>query len=450
MRVKIKRGYDINLKGKATNNLVKGIKSKEYAFKPTNFQGIDRPKILVQEGEHVKAGTAIFFDKKMEQVKYTAPVSGKVTAVVRGERRKPLFIKIEADETIEYAEFTNYAPNEIKSLTKEQVMAQMTASGVWANIIERPFGLVANPEHRPKAIFISTFDTSPLAPDYDFVFQGQEQFLQAGLDAISKLTEGKVHISLQEGKVGVFKSLKGVEIHEFSGPHPAGNVGTQIHKIDPINKEEFVWTLNPYGLRQIGKLFLEGRYDASKVIAVAGSEVKKSQYYEVITGTNISDILGDNYNSENTRIISGNVLTGEQTDTEDFLGYYDNLITILPEGNDRKFLGWILPGKNKLSFHRAFGLSLLKSKNKEYTLNTNLHGEERAFVQTGSYERVTPIDILPMYLFKAIMARDFEEMEALGIYEVIEEDIALCEFIDVSKTDLQEILREGLDALQEA
>lgn len=450
MRVKIKKGYDINLKGKAEQNLVKGIKSKEYAFKPTNFQGIDRPKILVQEGERVKAGTPIFYDKKSSQVQYTAPVSGKVTAVVRGDKRKPLFIKIEADETIEYAEFTNYAPNEIKSLTKEQVMEQMLGSGVWANLIERPFGLIANPEHNPKSIFISTFDTSPLAPDYDFVFEGQGQFLQAGLDAVSKLTAGSVHISVQSGKGNAFKSLQGAEIHEFSGPHPAGNVGTQIHKIDPINKEEFVWTLTPYGLQQIGKLFLEGRYDATKVIALAGSEVNKPQYYETIIGVNLTSIVSGNINEDNTRIIAGNVLTGEKTAGDNYLGYYDNLITVLPEGNDRKFLGWILPGKNKLSFHRAFGLSLIKSKNKEYELNTNLHGEERAFVQTGSYERVTPIDILPMYLFKAIMARDFEEMEALGIYEVIEEDIALCEFIDVSKTDLQAILREGLDALQEA
>ena len=282
------------------------------------------------------------------------------------------------------------------------------------------------------------------------MFQGQEKYLQAGIDILSNLTNGAIHLSTEAGVASVFNNLSGIVKHDVKGKHPAGNVGVQIHHIDAINKGEIVWTTTPYGLQQIGRLFLDGRYDASKVIAVAGSELETPKYYSTRVGASIREFLEGNLKQKNVRIISGNVLTGEKTDINGSVGYYNNVISVIPEGDQYEFLGWIRPGKNKLSIHRALGLLSFLSPKKEYSLNTSMRGEDRAFVQTGVFERVVPMDIFPVYLLKAIMARDYEEMESLGIYEVIEEDLALCEFVDVSKTDVQAILREGIEALQEA
>ncbi len=450
MSIKLKRGFDINLAGKAKAEMGEAIHPETYIFQPSNFVGNKRPKVVAKEGDIVKAGTPIFFDKLNEQVKYAAPVSGTVTEVIRGEKRKPLGIKIAADRDIQYAEFAKHDSSQLSGLGRDQIIEQLTQSGVWPNIIERPFGIVANPKNTPKAIFISGFDTSPLAPDYDFVFQGQEKYLQAGIDILSNLTNGAIHLSTEAGVASVFNNLNGIVKHDVKGKHPAGNVGVQIHHIDAINKGEIVWTTTPYGLQQIGRLFLDGRYDASKVIAVAGSELETPKYYSTRVGASIREFLEGNLKQKNVRIISGNVLTGEKTDINGSVGYYNNVISVIPEGDQYEFLGWIRPGKNKLSIHRALGLLSFLSPKKEYSLNTSMRGEDRAFVQTGVFERVVPMDIFPVYLLKAIMARDYEEMESLGIYEVIEEDLALCEFVDVSKTDVQAILREGIEALQEA
>ena len=247
----------------------------------------------------------------------------------------------------------------------------------------------------------------------------------------------------------VFSHTKSAELHKISGKHPAGNVGVHIHHIDPISKGDLVWTVNPYGVVQIGKLFLEGRYDASKSIALTGSEIKSPQYYKTYTGACINKIIENNVSSGEVRFISGNVLTGEKIKSDGYLGFYDQQVTVIPEGKHSEFLGWILPTTKKLSFHRSFGLlSFLNGKDKEYVIDTNTKGEKRTFVQTGVFEEVTPMDILPTYLIKGILAEDYDDMENLGIYEMIEEDIALCEFVDVSKHNLQEILRDGLDLIK--
>lgn len=447
MQLKIKKGFDIKLVGEAKQQ-IDAIHSDIFSFKPADFKGIVRPKVLVNEGDNVKAGTPIFIDKRNETVKFTSPVSGEIVAVVRGEKNAPLEIKILADKQIEYAEFPKFNENDLNGLSKEQVFDSLLNSGVFVNLLERPFGVVPHPDHTPKAIFISGFDSHPLAPDYDFIFKGEEKYLQAGVTILQKLTAGKVHLSHKTGSI--FRNLKGATLHEVSGQHPAGNVGVQIHHIDPINKGEYVWTTTPYGLQQIGKLFLEGKYDASKVISVVGSEIQNPQYYKVYSNTSIQKLIENKLKSDNVRFISGNVLTGEKIAKDGFLGYYHNMISVIPEGNYHEFLGWILPSAKKLSFHRAFGLFSFLSTKKPRVLDTNLHGEERAFVQTGVFEQVVPMDIYPEFLLKSILARDFEEMEALGIYEVLEEDFALCEFIDVSKMEIQSLLREGLDALMEA
>lgn len=449
--IKLKKGFNINLAGKAEKKLAECDQPETFALKPTDFTGILRPKVMVEVGDNVKAGTPLLFCKMMENVKYCAPVSGEIVEIKRGEKRKLLEIKILADKNIVYEEYKKFSISDIQAIEKEEVIKFMLDRGVWPHIIQRPYGIVANPEETPKSIFISTFDSHPLAPDYDFILAGEENYFQAGIDILKKLTTGSVNVVLNGNAEvsSVFSHVKNAEVHKVSGKHPAGNVGVQIHHIDPIAKGDLVWTANPYGVTQIGKLFLEGKHDASKIIALTGSEVKKPQYYKTFTGACINKFIENNVSNNDVRFISGNVLTGEKIKSDGYVGFYHQQVTVIPEGHHSEFLGWILPTTKKLSFQKGFGLlSFLNGKNKEYVVDTNTKGEPRAFVQTGIFEQVTPMDILPTYLVKAIMAEDYDDMEALGIYEMIEEDIALCEFVDVSKHNLQAILREGLELIK--
>jgi Na+-transporting NADH:ubiquinone oxidoreductase subunit A len=447
--IELKKGFDINLVGKASKNTVQAPITATYVVKVPEFLGII-PKVSVEEGQKVKAGTPVLYSKENENLKICSPVSGEVVEVKRGEKRKLLEVKILADREVEFESFTKHSTSDIVNLKKEEALEIMLKSGVWANLIQRPYAILANPSDTPKAIFISAFDSSPLAPDYNYVFKGNENYMQVGVDILKKLTSGNVNITINaDAELSqVFAGIKNATIHKVSGPHPAGNVGVQIHHIDPINKGDIAWTISPYGVIQIGKLFLEGKYDASKIIAVAGSEVKKAQYYSVISGAEAKSVLDNNINDGDIRIISGNVLTGQKITKEGHFGFYDNMLTVIPEGHYHEFLGWILPSANKLSFHRAFGLFSFLNPKGEYKVDTNIHGEERAFVQTGAFEKVVPMDILPSYLLKAIMAKDYDNMEALGIYEVAEEDFALCEFIDVSKMPVQDLIREGIELMR--
>ncbi|NJN26544.1 MAG: Na(+)-translocating NADH-quinone reductase subunit A [Cyclobacteriaceae bacterium] len=448
--LKLKKGFDINLSGKAEKKLAACDQPKTFALKPTDFVGIQRPKVMVAVGDTVKAGTPLLFCKMMEEVKYCAPVSGEIIEIKRGDKRKLLEIIILADKEIVSEPYKKFSAAEIQQAEKSELVNLMINSGVWPNIIQRPYGVVANPADTPKSIFVSTFDTSPLAADISFVLKGEEKFFQAGIDMLKKLTPGKVNIGVNaDVSQDTFSRINNAEIHPVSGKHPAGNVGVQIHHIDPIAKGDLVWTVSAYGVAQIGKLFLEGKYDASKVIALAGSEVKNPQYYKTYTGACINKFVEQNVTGDEVRFVSGNVLTGEKIKSDGYLGFYHQQVTVIPEGTHSEFLGWILPTTKKLSFHRAFGLlSFMNGNKKEYVVDTNMMGEHRAFVQTGVFEKVTPMDILPTYLIKAILAEDFDEMESLGIYEMIEEDIALCEFVDVSKNNLQQLLREGLTLIK--
>ncbi|WP_448520168.1 Na(+)-translocating NADH-quinone reductase subunit A [Rhodoflexus sp.] len=453
--IKLKKGFNINLAGKAATQLAEH-NPETVAIKFDDFPGLYRPKILVKEGDVVKAGSPLFFDKAMETVIYAAPVSGEVVAVKRGEKRKPIEIVILCDKIIEYVEYRRFTVSDIANISAEDAIKHMISSGVWPQIIQRPYAIVANPEVAPKNIFISTFDTSPLAPDYEFLFKGQEQYFEAGIEVLRKVGKCDIHIGLNAGAEvsKVFTSAKNVKFHKFIGPHPAGNVGVQIHHVAPINKGDVVWTLNPYGVIQIGKLFMEGRYDASKIIALVGSEVKQPQYYKTILGANINKLVANNLKSDHVRYISGNVLVGQKIQANGHMGYYDHMLTVIPEGDTPRFFltdGWLAPIAKRLSFHRALGLlSFLNGSNKEYVLDTSTNGEERAFVATGTFEQVVPMDILPMHLVKAILANDYDSMEALGIYEVAEEDFALCEFIDVSKQPIQQIIRQGINMMRES
>ncbi|MFY0626393.1 MAG: Na(+)-translocating NADH-quinone reductase subunit A [Reichenbachiella sp.] len=446
LNIKLKKGFDINLAGKAEKKIAELAQPETFAIKPSDFVGMSRAKLLVKEGDNVKAGTPIMIDKQVEDVFYCSPVSGEIAEIVRGAKRKILEVRILADKEVAFETFDKN--EDVRSISKEDAIAQMKKSGVWPNIIQRPYGVVANPNDTPKAIFISTFDTHPLAADINFILEEDAKYFEAGAQLLTKLTEGKVHINVNADSSDFFKSSV-AEVNTISGQHPAGNVGVQIHHIDPINKGEVAWTVHPYGVAQIGKLFLEGKYDASKVVALAGSEVNSPQYYKTYSGAGINKLIDGTVADGHIRFISGNVLTGNQINSTGYLGFYDHQITVIPEGEYAEVFGWITPTTKKLSFHKAFGLlSFLNGKNKEYVLDTNMRGQHRAFVQTGAFEKVTPMDILPTHLLKAILAEDFDDMEGLGIYEVIEEDLALCEFIDVSKNDVQSIVRDGLDLIR--
>lgn len=439
--IKIKKGLDIRLQGKAENVFGHAELPELYAIKPTDFQGIT-PKMSVKEGDRVKAGSVLFFDKYRTDLKFVSPVSGSIKSIIRGERRKVLEVVIQADGTIESEKFQ--VPS-LSSIDKETVITLMHQSGLWPLIRQRPYDVIANPLSTPKAIFISAFDSSPLAPDNDFVVNGQEKFMQAGIDVLKKLC-GNVHMGLSAHSASkAYLGLKGVEFHLFEGPHPAGNVGIQIHHVMPLNKGELVWVTQPQDLIIIGRLFSEGIYDPTKIIVLAGSEVEKPAYYRTRIGACVDTFLKGNLKHSNVRCISGNVLTGTEISVDGYLGYYHQQITVIPEGNYFEFLGWAKPGFGKFSVSRSF-FSWLCGKT-TYALDSNTHGAERAIVVSGEYDKVLPMDILPEYLIKAILAEDIDKMEQLGIYEVAEEDMALCEFVCTSKLNVQAILRSGLNLM---
>ena len=442
--IRIKKGLDIKLVGVAEKNTTKSSQSSVYAVKPEDFHGIT-PKLAAKEGAEVKAGDTLFYSKSDERILFPSPVSGKVTEVIRGARRKVLAVKIAADATQVYKDF---GVKDADAMSAEEVKNHLFASGCWPFVKQRPYDVVANPNQAPKAIFISAYASAPLAADLEYTLAGKEAELQAAITAVSKLTEGLVHVSVGANTTSPLANLKGIELHKVSGPHPSGNVGTQIAKLDPINKGEVVWVITPQDLVVIGELLLTGKLNVSRTIALTGSQFSKPAYVTAISGAAIADVTANNLNDDNTRIISGNVLSGKEVKADEFLGYYDNQITAIPEGDDYEFFGWNKPIFNKISTSRALTFSWLTPK-KKYDLNTNTNGEHRAFVVTGSYEEVFPLDIYPMQLLKAFMYKDLDEMEALGGYEVAPEDFALTEFVCVSKQPHQKIIREGLDLMRE-
>ncbi|WP_075344351.1 Na(+)-translocating NADH-quinone reductase subunit A [Tenacibaculum agarivorans] len=439
--IRIKKGLDIKLVGEAKEVTTELPLGSVFAVKPDDFHGVI-PKILAKEGTEVKAGQALFYNKSDERILFPSPVSGKVTEIVRGARRKVLEIKITTNGTQEYKEFEKV---DVSKMSGEEVKNHLFATGCWPFIKQRPYDVVANPNQAPKAIFVSGYNSAPLAADYDYVLAGKEAELQEALTALTKLTEGKVHVSVGSSK-SPLANAKGVEAHNVQGPHPVGNVSTQIAQVNPINKGEVVWVVTPQDLVVIGELLLTGKLNVTRTVALTGSKINEPQYVNVIAGAQISDVVKGNLNTDNTRVISGNVLSGEQVEESGFLGFYDNQVTAIPEGDDYELFGWNKPVFNKISTSRALTFSWLNPK-KKYDLNTNTNGEHRAFVVTGSYEEVFPLDIYPMQLLKACMYKDLDEMEGLGAYEVAPEDFALTEFICVSKQPHQKIIREGLDLM---
>ncbi len=442
-QIKLKKGLDIKLQGIPEKKITELKNSEFYAIKPTDLRNLI-PKIIAKEGNKVKAGDILFQDKYDEEILFTAPVSGELTNIIRGERRKILEFIIKADKEIIYKEFKS---GNIDDFSEQEIKTQLLKSGLWTKIIRRPFGIIPKINETPKAIFISTFDSAPLAPDYNFTLKNSLNDFQTGINFLKKLTNTKIHLNIN-AKIAdnIFRDIKNVQLNEFSGPHPAGNPGVQIHHIDPINKGDIVWTINPQDVVFIGRLFSKGKLDMTKIIALSGSEVIKPQYYKVISGCQIKNIISQNIKQDNVRIISGNVLSGTKIEKEGFLCYFDNQITVIPEGNYYEMLGWAKPGLNKYSFSKFF-LSSLR-KNKKWNLDTNLHGGLRPFVLTGKMDKVLPMDILPMHFLKSCISEDIDMLEKLGIYEILEEDFALCEFISETKMDFQELIANAIELMR--
>ena len=441
----IRKGLTIKLVGEAIKKISTLPVPETVALKPPNFRGLT-PSLLVKEGEEVQSGTPLFCDKTNESIKFCSTVSGEVLEIVRGEKRKILEVRILADKNIDYAAFPKADP---RDLSREEIIEALLNAGAWPFIRQRPFGIIANPADKPKSIFISAHDTNPLGPDNNFILQTADGDFQTGLNVLQKLTDGKVHLNIHADQdcATCFIQARGVTINKFSGPHPAGNVGVQIHHIDPLNKGEVVWYLYPQDVLIIGKIFNHGIFDATRTVALTGSQVKEPKYYKMLVGGSVKSLLVDaGLNEGENRIISGNVLTGKQIFFDGYLDFYDSQITVIPEGRDAEFLGWLRPGFQKMSMSRAFFSWL--SPNKKRHLDTNMHGEERPFVVTGEYEKVFPMDIYPVQLLKSILIEDIELMENLGIYEVVEEDFALCEFVCTSKIESQDIIRRGIELIR--
>ncbi len=442
--IKLRKGLDINLKGKAVQELKPVKEPGFYALVPDDFTGIT-PKVVVKEQEYVMAGGPLFIDKNHPELKFVSPVSGVVTSVERGARRKVLNIVVEAAAEQDYEEF---GKKNVNALDGESVKAALLEAGMFAFIRQRPYDVIADPTMFPKAIFVSAFDSNPLAPDFEFVLKGEEANFQTGLDALAKMAKTYLSISVKQ-KTTALTQAKNVTVTAFDGPNPAGNVGVQINHISPVVKGETVWTIGAEAVIFIGRLFNTGRVDMTRKVAVTGSEVLRPAYCNLKVGALLTNVFSGNVTTDKSlRYISGNVLTGKKVSPNGYLGAFDSQLTVIPEGdNIHEMLGWIMPRFNQFSVNHSY-FSWLMGKNKEYVLDARIKGGERHMIMSNEYDKVFPMDIYPEYLVKAIIAGDIDRMEALGIYEVAPEDFALCEFVCSSKVEVQRIVRAGLDMLR--
>ena len=442
--IKLRKGLDINLKGKAAKQKFSVKAAAQYALVPDDFVGMT-PKVVVREGDKVKAGDALFVNKKQTDVKFASPVSGVVLAVVRGDRRKVLRVVVEADKDQQYVDF---GQKQVASLDGDAVVKALLEAGLFGYINQLPYAVSTTPDQKPRAVFVSALRDMPLAGDFEYELQGNEEDFQTGLTALSKVAPVYLGIGAKQTSKAL-TGAKDVEVNVFDGPCPAGNVGVQVNNIAPVNKGEVVWTVDPTAVIFFGRLFRTGKVDLRRLVAVAGSEITKPEYAEVLVGQPIADLLeGKLAAKDHVRIINGNPLTGRKATMVDFVGGHTSEITVIPEGdNVDEMLGWILTRTNDFSVSSSY-FSWLFGKNKEYALDARVKGGERHMIMSGEYDKVLPMDIYAEYLIKAIIAGDIDRMEQLGIYEVAPEDFAVAEFVDSSKLELQHIVRQGLDMLR--
>ncbi|MGM9806163.1 MAG: Na(+)-translocating NADH-quinone reductase subunit A [Candidatus Aphodosoma sp.] len=442
--IKLKQGLNIQMAGAAEPRLSATITAPVVKIVPDHYEGIT-PKVAVKAGDTVKIGTPVLFDKSHPELKIVSPVSGTVKEVARGERRKLLYVSIERNGTEQET-----LPALDAKTGREQIIKAMLATGFAAMLRQRPYDVIANPDKTPKAIFVSAFDSAPLAQDYNFVLQGEETDIQAGLDILAAIAP--TYYSVSPATSASLKSMKGVEINEFEGRHPAGNVGVHINRLNPVNKDEAVWTMNIQDVALMGRYANTGKLDLTRRIAVAGPKIKQPAYIAAVSGTPVSSIIeGNVMNDEHVRIINGNVLTGLKVNEGDVLSPFAGMVTAIAEGDEAwELLGWAMPRFNKFSSTCLYFTKLQRMlcPKKQFEFDARLCGGERAFIMSGEYERVFPMDIMPEQLVKAMIAHNLDRMEQLGAYEVAPEDFALCEFVCTSKIKTQSIVREALNYMR--
>jgi len=448
--IHLKQGLNLPISGVADQKTKKVLVPDVVSLKPSDFRGLV-PRLLVKEGDAVLAGSPVFADKMSQNILFTSPVSGVVSEVVRGEKRKLLEIRIKSDKKQEYVDF---GVKKVDEMTADQIKTALLESGLWPCLLQRPYGIVANPELKPKAIFTSAFTTAPLAPEVDFAVKGELANIQTAINALSKLTDGGVHVSFSSENAcsSPLSRLENIIPHVFeASKHPAGNLGVQIHHISPIRKGETVWTVTMPLLAAIGKLFNKGRYDVMRKVAVTGPMAINPCFIETVPGLRMNEIQ-EFYGTvaDEIRFISGDCLSGRNIGANGALSFMDNQITLLHEGREYEGFGWAKPFRfNQFSSNHTYFHWLLGwlCPNKKYDMDTNLHGGERAFVVSDVYGEVLPMHLFPVYLAKACLAGDIDKMEKYGIYEVLEEDFALCEYVCPSKIDIQAIISEGIDLM---
>lgn len=438
--IRVRRGMNLNLKGEAKKELVEAPASKVYSIKPPDFHAMV-PKMLIKEGGTITAGEPLFYSKYEEKAKFASPVSGTVSKIVRGAKRRILEVHIESND----GGVKNFGSMDVASADADAIKERLLEAGAWPSIIQRPYSVMADPKDTPKSIFISAYTTAPLAGDAEFIISDRMEEFQAGVTALSKLTSGDVHLCI--GKGSQLGSTSNAVIHTVKGAHPAGNVGVQIHNIDPITAVDRVWAIDPENVANIGALLMTGEPDFTRTIAVAGHGIDEQyrKYYRTKVGASVSSLIPQ-IDDEKFRLISGDVLTGDRVNYDQSIGYYHNTLTVIPEGREYAMFGWLPFTRNNIPSLSGTSLSWLMP-NKKYEVNTNLNGEERALVVTGEMEEVVPMDIYPMQLLKACMSGDIEKMESLGIYEVAPEDFALVDYINTSKLEAQQLIRQGLDIM---
>ena len=438
--IKLRKGLDINLQGKAEEKRIQLKSNGQYALVPDDFEGVV-PKVVVKEGDKVKAGDALFVNKQYPEVKFASPVSGTVREIVRGERRKVLCVRVDADAQQEQVDF---GKKDVSKMDGKAVIDALLEAGIFGYINQLPYAISTNPSQMPKAVFVSALRDMPLAGNFEFEVKGQEGDFQTGLTALSKIAKTYLGCGVHSS----FENCQNVEVNVFDGPCPAGNVGVQVNHLSPVNKGEVVWTVEPTVVLFIGRLFNTGKVDLRRTVALCGSEIKAPAYVDMLVGEELATLLSNSYDADHhVRIINGNVLTGKPTTKDGFLGAHTSEITVIPEGDDvDEFAGWIMPRFNQFSVSRSY-FSWLFGK-KKYALDARVKGGERHMIMSGEYDKVLPMDIYGEYLIKAIITGDIDRQEALGIYEVSPEDFALAEFVDSSKLELQRIVREGLNILR--
>jgi Na+-transporting NADH:ubiquinone oxidoreductase subunit A len=437
---KLKKGYDIPLQGIAELRIEKAPKTTSVAVQPIDFRGL-RPGMKVAAGDSVKRGSILFVDKQRPEIIFRSPAAGTVREVIRGERRaiQRVIIDVGTDSN---ERFESYTSGQIASFTADQAKSILLNSGLWPALRQRPFSKIADFKKKPKAIFISAVDSAPLQANTNLLIEGRGQHFQLGITLLSKLTEGKINLSVSADTEAYFAKVEGVELHHFSGPHPAGNIGVQVHHVDRMEAGDIIWYISPRHVAQIGSFLSRGEYPGSKTYALTGSELINRFYVTGKEGAHIKDLVSTPISVAKQRVISGNILTGRKTLPSGYVGFYDDMITLIPELSGRRFMGWLQLGFNASSFWRLFFSKL--TPRKALAPSTDMNGEERAFVSTGEYEKVVPMDVLPVHLCKAILVEDVELMEKLGIYEVAPEDLALCSYICPSKIEFGDIIEKGV------